>query len=253
MPFRPVALALPLCALALSPAHGQARFDPFAPCATSLAQADTPLRPMIAGWVLGYMEAGLEARSTFALDEGEQVLGSLQNLCQSYPERSLAEIVLAIVTLEKADQTAAAEPGSEEDARALLSRFLDPATDRVALTASLLPSPEDIRAVYDEPLASGLIAAYEGRLVPGVEIGPGEGQSTLLTWAASTGELRAGGDAMRYFPMGYRDVAQYMKPGLTMLRFKFVRPGESSGMAYDGLVWVNGRWVWIPKPWRGLE
>lgn len=24
------------------------------------------------------------------------------------------------------------------------------------------------------------------------------------------------------------------------------------GMAYDGLIYVNGHWAWFPKPWRVL-
>ena len=31
-----------------------------------------------------------------------------------------------------------------------------------------------------------------------------------------------------------------------------VLPGESLGMAFDGLVHVNGHWAWFPKPWRAL-
>ena len=33
----------------------------------------------------------------------------------------------------------------------------------------------------------------------------------------------------------------------------FVEPGESLGLAFDGLIFVNGRWVLMPKPWRVLE
>ena len=40
------------------------------------------------------------------------------------------------------------------------------------------------------------------------------------------------------------------KPGLTVYRWKYTKPGEPLGMAYDGLIYVNGHWAWFPKPWR---
>jgi len=34
------------------------------------------------------------------------------------------------------------------------------------------------------------------------------------------------------------------------LAFKFVAPGDFSGLSFDGLAWVNQRLVWFPQPWR---
>ena len=45
-------------------------------------------------------------------------------------------------------------------------------------------------------------------------------------------------------------MAAQIKPGLKVYRFKFVEPGEDLGMAFDGLVNVNGHWRIFPKPWR---
>ena len=33
----------------------------------------------------------------------------------------------------------------------------------------------------------------------------------------------------------------------------FVEPGKEQGNSYDGLTYVNGHWILIPKPWRGLD
>ena len=43
-----------------------------------------------------------------------------------------------------------------------------------------------------------------------------------------------------------------LDPHRVWARWKFVRPGEPSGMAYDGLVWVDDHWAWFPKPYRVL-
>jgi len=32
-----------------------------------------------------------------------------------------------------------------------------------------------------------------------------------------------------------------------------VKQGETIGLAFDGLVYVNGHWVIMPKPWRALK
>ena len=34
------------------------------------------------------------------------------------------------------------------------------------------------------------------------------------------------------------------------MRFKFVKPGQTFGMAFDGLVYINGKWCIFPKPYR---
>ena len=33
----------------------------------------------------------------------------------------------------------------------------------------------------------------------------------------------------------------------TFYRFKFVQPGQSLGLAFDGLVYVNGHFAFFPK------
>ena len=116
-----------------------------------------------------------------------------------------------------------------------------------------MAKPHEIRAVYGEPLASKLIATYDKHLTANVAIGPKAGQTELLTWFATTGGLRNGGAALKAFPGGYDQVRPYFVGDYPIVRFKFVEPGKELGMAYDGLVHVGGRWVWMPKPWRALK
>lgn len=137
--------------------------------------------------------------------------------------------------------------------KALLTKFLDPATDRGALTMQLKPTDADIRAVYAEPLASKLIAGYAGMYQAGAAIGPKPGQTQLLYVQTTTGALKSGAPVAAEFPGGYKEVTKYILKDVPIVRFKFVAPGETLGMAYDGLIHVNGRWVYMPKPWRGLE
>ncbi|UYV39283.1 hypothetical protein N4R57_09900 [Rhodobacteraceae bacterium D3-12] len=146
-----------------------------------------------------------------------------------------------------------ASANSEAAARALLAQFMDPGADRAALTQALIAKPHEIRAVYGEPLASKMIATYAKHLTPGVSIGPKPGQSEILTWYATTGGLRSGSAALADFPGGYGDVRPYFIGDYPIVRFKFVEPGKTLGMAFDGLIFVGNRWVWMPKPWRALN
>ena len=55
------------------------------------------------------------------------------------------------------------------------------------------------------------------------------------------------------FPTGMRSLASDLKPNLTIYGFKFVKPGETTGMAFEGLTHINGKWRLFPKPWRFIE
>ena len=117
----------------------------------------------------------------------------------------------------------------------------------------LKPAAADIRAVYAEPLASALIASYEQMYTPDAVIQPKPEHKQLLTTFTTTGHLKAGDPVLDEFPGGYKDVLDYFVADVPIGRFKFVEPGETLGLAFDGLIFVNNRWVFMPKPWRALE
>jgi len=58
---------------------------------------------------------------------------------------------------------------------------------------------------------------------------------------------------MYAFAGGLPDVAEQLVPDRFWVAWEFVEPGASCGMAYHGLVWLDGRFAWFPKPWRVLE
>jgi len=147
-------------------------------------------------------------------------------------------------------------PATEAGAKALLKSFFDPKVDRVALSLALKPKSADYRAVFTkEEVAAKAEKAYESlwKIVKRRPIGPKAGQTELLLWEATTDDLKAGTGNARKFPGGYKRVAKLLKSGLKVYRFKFVRPGEKLGMAFDGLYNLGGRWVLMPKPWRALR
>ncbi len=146
-----------------------------------------------------------------------------------------------------------AVPATPEGAHRLLSEFLKPGADHAALTARLRPAPGDYKIVYKDPLADKIAEAHAGLWASGAAIAPNDGQTELLMVFATTDQLIAGDEVMNAFPGGYQQVRQYLNPGVPIVRFKFVKPGERLGMAFDGLVYVNDRWVLMPKPWRVMK
>lgn len=145
-------------------------------------------------------------------------------------------------------------PGTEAGAKALLQRFLDPTQDVEKLSATLRPQAGDYAKVFAGESAAKAQAAYGPAWDAGaMQIKPKAGQTELLLWSASSEDVKAWtGAAKEHFPGGYEKVGQHLNPGLTLYRFKFVEPGKTLGMAFDGLVHVDGRWVIFPKPWRAL-
>jgi hypothetical protein len=144
-------------------------------------------------------------------------------------------------------------PGTEEGAKQMLNEFLKPGADHAALSKPLRPTKDDYKAVYGADSADKLASVYDPAWDKGEAVlKPNEGQTELKIWSASSEDLKNGTGNAADFPGGYKKVADKLQPGLTLYRFKFVKPGEDLGMAFDGLVFVNGHWVLIPKPWRAL-
>lgn len=148
-------------------------------------------------------------------------------------------------------------PATKDGARSLLNEFMKPDADRKKMTMELRPTKEDYRAFYaDEPTAERAEAFYDKLWSSGdAVVAPKEGQTELKLFSATTeqlNELVPEGEAAQ-FPTGMQSLASNLKPNLTIYAFKFVKPGETSGMAFEGLTHVNGHWRLFPKPWRFME
>lgn len=238
--FAPLALA----ALFTTPLAAQT-FDYDMPCGDLLDSAGGDTQIAIALWAAGYLAGAGGTPIPMTMPGLTSVASQITSACVLAPETSLIDLVAAGLGGDG--------PGSDADARVMLGQFLDPAADRRALTAALKPSAADVALVYEEPLAGKLIARYDEIFTPDVEIGPKPGQTELLSLVTLTDALIAGSPVLREFPGGYEQVLPYLKRGVPMVRFKFVEPGSDTGLAFDGLVYVNDHWVLMPSPWSVLE
>lgn len=141
--------------------------------------------------------------------------------------------------------------GTQDEARQLLEELARPKADWVGMSKRLRPSPADLSAIFVGEAVAKASAEYDklwqsGKAV--VEHAPD--QTDLKLFSATVEELAKGEGDAKEFPGGYKKAIASFKPGLTIYAWRFVRPGEKIGTAYDGLVFVNGHFVWLPKPWR---
>ena len=147
-------------------------------------------------------------------------------------------------------------PPTQHGVEKLLKLFLQPDAKHARLTLPLKPSLSDCQKIFtDRLLAEKACHRYSLDFRQStIAIHPYHpSQTHIRLWNASTEEIRAWKHpAIENFPKGYQRIGKYLRPGLNIFRWKFVEPGQSMGMAYDGLICLNDRWVWIPKPWSFL-
>ncbi|MBM7774757.1 hypothetical protein JOD54_004961 [Actinokineospora baliensis] len=146
---------------------------------------------------------------------------------------------------------AAAYPAGQDGA-AKLVEDLRTSTDPAALVKSLAPTSADFDTVFEAEFARKAEAFYGASTAEIGAVAKPE-QTESKVWSASSEDLKANSGEAAQFPGGYAKVAPHLKPGLTLYRWKYVKPGSDTGMAYDGLVHTGTRWVWFPKPWRVLD
>jgi hypothetical protein len=226
-------------------------FDPRANCQDVLQNATTQAdQLMIAAWSFGYIAANTKNIRPVDLSNSTVMLKNIAKVCQENPQASLIALVNA--SASQTPEAAPAAAGSKADAEQLLRAFVQPGANHRALTQAVLPTEAEVKAVYAEPLASAMWASYREQMGPGVSFAPKAGQTDLLVTYATTRELFDRKPVLEEFPGGYKDVLQYFKVDVPIVRFKFVKPGETLGLAFDGLIYVNDRWVIMPKPWGAL-
>ena len=136
--------------------------------------------------------------------------------------------------------------GSVADAKQRLAEFTKPGADAARLTQALMPSASDLKAIFDAsvlPAMQDHVDKMFGTMGKGLELKEAPDvrcfpSDEIKSWT---------GDAANDMPGGYKRLGPKLKAGLTFCRFK------AGGIAYDSLVWVGGKWVFVPKPFRAVK
>ena len=121
------------------------------------------------------------------------------------------------------------------------------------LVRNLRPRDEDYARVFTPEAAETARAGYLSLWNSPPRGLSKAGQTQVIAFACDAESLRSDNEFSRNFPGGYQKIAGFLKPELVWVAFKTVIPGQTTGMAYDGLVYLDDHWAWFPKPWRILS
>lgn len=140
-------------------------------------------------------------------------------------------------------------------AHALLSQFLIPGHDAEHLTLllSLRPQPSDYARVFVASVVELAQATYSAMWASPQPLKPAPDQTLVELQVATAQELLDGTGAASEFPGGYAGIAHLLRPERYWLCFRFGAPGQRGSIFYDGLVAIDDRLIWLPKPWRCLR
>jgi hypothetical protein len=166
-------------------------------------------------------------------------------------------VVLLIASMAHAAPAPAPAPkptGTTEGAKAVIES-LRTAKDGKAATMALKPSSADYKAVFADDVASLMEKQYE-EAWSGADavITPSEPAETdVILFKATTEELRDGANDASKFANGWKRISGKLRLGVVWYGWKFVKKGQTTGTAFEGLVFVNGHWAIFPRPWKRLK
>jgi hypothetical protein len=123
-----------------------------------------------------------------------------------------------------------------------------------SIVATLRPREGDYEKVFQGDAIARARAVYEqlwsGDFAPPR---PRSTQTEIRCAVAPAGMLTWSNELSRRFPGGYEGIAASLNPHRVWLAWQYIEPGQPSGLSFDGLVWVDDHWVWLPKPYRYLR
>ncbi len=122
---------------------------------------------------------------------------------------------------------------------------------------TLKPSRDDLARLFDPLLVDVAVRAIEQMYTdPKFCLQRMDDRTRLDVVASPAGLLRWPNMLSNKFPGGYRDIAGWMNPSCIWMCWKQIDPhavsGTSDTMSYDGLVWLDDHWFWLPKIFRFL-
>lgn len=124
-------------------------------------------------------------------------------------------------------------------------RFAGVLREDLGNVARFRPTDTEIEAITATAADAKLLRAYVDKVYSQLKAGGSAakpGQTEIMTV----------GPALKDLPGGYSQHSEHFRKGLEIYGFKYVEPGKTSGMAYDGLIRLGVRWIFVPKAWRAF-
>ena len=124
-------------------------------------------------------------------------------------------------------------------------RFAEILREDLGSAVRFRPTDTEIEAITATAADAELLRAYVDQVYSQLQAGVS---------AAKPGqtEIMTAGPALKDLPGGYSQHVGHFRKGIEIYGFKYVEPGKTSGMAYDGLFRLGVRWFFIPKAWRAF-
>jgi len=132
-----------------------------------------------------------------------------------------------------------------ESAPELIMQMHDP-----KFIVKLKPQKDDLAKLFDENLVNALAQCVDTIYQQQPVFNTLSADSEIDVVAAPAGLLRWPNMLSEKFPGGYRDIAGWMTPGKIWLTWQI--KDKTTSVRYDGLVWLDNKWVWLPKIYRLL-
>lgn len=202
---------------------------------SNLFFADDPRQRLLGLWAAQETEEiGLVAQAERLQNDTEAVVAEQARLVTKRLQRVADSRVEALANLRVL----------AEAAPKLIMRLDDP-----QVVTGLQPNRNDIAALFDEELADSIFKGVTDLYKTMPRAAPGDRYPELKVTAANAGLLRWSNELSDKFPRGYRDIAGWMVPNRIWLSWEYRSP-EGGSVLYDGLVFLDDHWVWIPKVFR---
>lgn len=151
-----------------------------------------------------------------------------------------------LVMAQADDASAKSDPSPASDFEAEVRTIAETLRQDLGNATRWKPTTSQINSISATKADADKLRAYVksvyADLLPG-EPAAAEDQTEILVRGPDLGELAG----------GYRNKKRHFRPGIAIYGFKFVEPGKDTGMVYDGLIHVNGEWIFIPKAWRAFR
>ena len=145
---------------------------------------------------------------------------------------------------------------AEESARRRLSIFVRSARREIwqRHTNAFKPRASDYSLAFSKQAAPKAASIYQALWQGELPLpAPWPGQTRMLVTACFSEWFSQNNDLLDQFPPAYREIAGLLEPGTIWVSWRYTKPDQEKGAAFDGLVQVGDRWVWFLRAHRVLS
>ena len=138
--------------------------------------------------------------------------------------------------------------------RSLLRVLIEPTqlAARTPFMKSLAPTAADYARVFVPAAVAKAQSYYEAMWRQPAQMVWDPYHTVLRLHVALPEDFLSAHPRARGFPPGYFGIAGMLVPGIPWARIELLQAGHSYGISTDGLVWLEERLLWFPRPYIAL-